>query len=124
VLISHDLGVIAEYTDITLVMYAGVVCESGLTEDIIENPQHPYTRLLLAAVRKLEGESVASGPSQGEAPDARTRPAGCPFATRCTLVMEVCRNTMPRLVESNGHAVACHVSRREAELGALELAAR
>ena len=124
VLISHDLGVIAEYTDFTLVMYAGVVCESGRTADIIERPQHPYTRLLLGAVRKLEGESVPGSSSQGEPPDARTRLAGCPFATRCTLVMEVCRTTMPHLVETSGHAVACHASQHEAEVSPLEFAAR
>ena len=124
VLISHDLGVIAEYTDFTLVMYAGVVCESGPTADIVDNPQHPYTRLLLEAVRKLEGESVPGSSSQAEPPDARTRLVGCPFATRCTLVMEVCRTTMPRLVETGGHFVACHASRHEAEVRPREFAAR
>lgn len=123
VLISHDLGVIAEYTDFTLVMYAGVVCESGRTSDIVENPHHPYTQLLLSAVRKLEGESVA-GSVPGEPLDARTVPAGCPFAPRCPLVMEICRTTMPSLIETTGHAVACHAARQELGVRSLECAAR
>jgi peptide/nickel transport system permease protein len=109
VLITHDLGVVAEFTERTIVMYAGTVCEAGPTERLVADPQHPYTRALLEAVRDLEGEH-RGGRIPGESPDPRDRPPGCPFAPRCPLAMDVCRERKPELRESGGRAVACYAA--------------
>jgi peptide/nickel transport system permease protein len=114
ILISHNLGVVAEFTDHTVVMYAGIVCEAGPTGRIVVDPLHPYTQLLLAAVRQLEGDRTAAA-ARGEPLDPRDRPPGCPFAPRCPVVRERCREAMPELVAHAGRSVACHaVDRREA----------
>ena len=118
VLITHDLGVVAEFTDRTIVMYAGSVCESGPTERLIADPRHPYTRVLLDAVRELEGDEAAGETVRGEPLDPRDRPAGCPFAPRCPLAMDVCRAQAPRLVEEDGErAVACFAAHPEEVTG-------
>ncbi|ADB49681.1 dipeptide/oligopeptide/nickel ABC transporter permease/ATP-binding protein [Conexibacter woesei] len=127
VLITHDLGVVAEFTDRTIVMYAGSVCESGPTEQLIAEPRHPYTRALLDAVRELEGEEGVAETVRGEPLDPRDRPPGCPFAPRCPLAMDVCREQAPRLVGEDGEdgerAVACFAANPE-EVSPHEHAAR
>jgi oligopeptide/dipeptide ABC transporter ATP-binding protein len=125
VLITHDLGVVAEFTDRTLVMYAGTVCESGPTDRVVEDPRHPYTRALLEAVGELEGEAPVAAPVRGEPLDPRERPPGCPFAPRCPLAMDVCRTEAPRLVDEGGErAVACFAVHPEEEVSVREHAAR
>ncbi|MBB4663001.1 dipeptide/oligopeptide/nickel ABC transporter permease/ATP-binding protein [Conexibacter arvalis] len=125
VLITHDLGVVAEFTDRTIVMYAGTVCESGPTERVVNDPRHPYTRALLEAVGELEGEEPVAAPVRGEPLDPRERPPGCPFAPRCPLATDLCRERMPRLVDEDGErAVACFAVHPEEEVSVREHAAR
>ena len=107
IVITHNLGVIAELCDRVAVMYAGMILEEAPVEQIFDEPLHPYTRGLLAARARTEGiGSLASIP--GQAPDIRDRPTGCPFHPRCEEAREICRATIPQL-ESAGsrHRVAC-----------------
>jgi oligopeptide/dipeptide ABC transporter ATP-binding protein len=103
-LITHDLGVVAEYTDHVVVMYAGRVAESAPVGDVFGKPRHPYTRGLLESVPQPSKESI-SGPRprlptiEGVVPDMRKLPAGCRFADRCPLVSDACRSAEPELEE-------------------------
>jgi peptide/nickel transport system ATP-binding protein/peptide/nickel transport system permease protein len=115
ILISHDLSVVAEFTDHTVVMYAGTVCETGPTEALVRDPRHPYTQALLAAVEELDvTERGRLGVIPGDPPDPRQRPPGCPFAPRCPHAMEVCRVEEPASRRLAGDVtVACHLYREE-----------
>ena len=103
-LITHDLGVVAEYTDHVVVMYAGRVVESSPVRDLFAKPKHPYTRGLLESVPQPRRESI-SGPRprlptiEGVVPDMRKLPKGCRFADRCPLVVDKCKAHEPDLVE-------------------------
>jgi len=105
--ITHDLAVAAEICDRIGVMYAGSLCELAGTADLFADPQHPYTRALLAAVPK-PGEEPHSIP--GFIPDPLNLPSGCRFHPRCELCSEACSPGAPPLREVKpGHFVACHV---------------
>jgi len=105
--ITHDLGVAAEISDRIAVMYAGVVVEQGNVYDVFEEPLHPYTRGLLAAIPRPGRELMAI---EGEVPSLLNPPSGCRFHPRCPAVMEVCKRVKPRLVEVEpGRLVACHL---------------
>ena len=109
ILITHDLGIVAEFTDKAIVMYGGVVCESGPTSLIVGDPLHPYTRMLLRAARVSEGEGGGeSGATVGEPPDPSFRLPGCPFAPRCPVALPACRTEMPPLRRHGGREAACH----------------
>jgi peptide/nickel transport system ATP-binding protein len=108
-LITHDLGIVAETCDRVGVMYAGNLCELADVNEIFRNPLHPYTKALLDSVPKLsiEGELKSI---EGNVPNLVTPPSGCRFHPRCEYVMEVCKKTFPSLVEVNqGHQVACYL---------------
>jgi oligopeptide/dipeptide ABC transporter ATP-binding protein len=103
-LITHDLGVVAEVADRVSVMYAGVVVESGRVEEIFESPKHPYTWGLLNSIPKLESsERERLIPIEGSPPDLFDPPKGCPFAARCPFTMEVCLEHMPGIEEFSEH---------------------
>jgi peptide/nickel transport system ATP-binding protein len=108
-LISHDLGVMADSVQQLMVMYAGTIVESGPTVSVIQRLAHPYTRGLFAARPRLglpRGTRLATIP--GRVPDLADLPAGCPFADRCPLVVEACRAAPPPLVQiGEGHGVRC-----------------
>jgi oligopeptide/dipeptide ABC transporter ATP-binding protein len=108
IVITHNLGVVAELCDRVAVMYAGTIVEEGPTTAIFDEPRHPYTRGLLAARARTETVgTLASIP--GQVPDLRQRPAGCPFHPRCTYAREVCAETVPVLEDAGArHRVACH----------------
>jgi len=107
-LITHDLGVVAETCDRVGVMYAGNLCEVADVEDLFENPRHPYTRALLDAVPKFEMEEQLHS-IEGNVPNLVTPPPGCRFHPRCPHAMEVCRKTFPEMKAINkGHLVACY----------------
>jgi peptide/nickel transport system ATP-binding protein len=113
-LITHDLGVVAEYTDHVVVMYAGRVVESARVNVIFSKPKHPYTRGLLESVPQPRRESV-SGPRprlptiEGVVPDMRKLPKGCRFADRCPLVVEKCTQAEPELEEvETGRLSRCY----------------
>ncbi len=107
-LVSHDLGVIAEVCDRVVVMYAGRIIEEAAVTALFDAPKHPYTRALIAATpsRNARGSALASIP--GIVPSLTEPPTGCVFADRCPLVRGVCLTTVPLLREVDGHLVACH----------------
>ncbi len=108
VLITHDLGVVAQVADRIAVMYAGKIVEIGTRRDIFYTPQHPYTKGLLRSVPRLDLHESELVPIAGSPPDLFAPPPGCSFAPRCPYVMEVCDRMYPsstKLKES--HQVHC-----------------
>jgi len=116
VLITHDLGVVAEMAERVVVMYAGRKVEEAPVEAIFADPQHPYTRGLLGAVPKLGSSLGEDGGRRGrlaeipgQVPSLRSRTEGCSFAGRCLSATELCRRIAPACEEkSPGHFAACH----------------
>jgi oligopeptide/dipeptide ABC transporter ATP-binding protein len=109
ILITHDMGVVAELADRILVMYAGRVAEIGGAADVLDNPKHPYTRALLDCV------SISDAPFKSElnaisgtAPSLAARPAGCRFHPRCPYAQADCTEIVPALRPLNGSMAACH----------------
>ena len=111
ILITHDMGIVANMAQRVIVMYGGKIVETGAVLEIFENAQHPYTRSLLASVPRLDADS--SKPLEyilGSPPDMIEPPAGCPFAPRCRFSMKICHQQMPARTEcANGHHVFCHL---------------
>lgn len=109
IMITHDLGVIAETTDRVIVMYTGNIMESATTIDLFENPKHPYTRGLLKAIPGIDSdESADLYEIAGTVPSLFDLPQGCKFNTRCPEVRDICKKKMPELLEiEKGHKVAC-----------------
>jgi len=94
-LITHDLGVVAEMCDRVAVMYAGRIVEEGTVEKIFRNPQHPYTIGLLNSIPKLDGERGRLHPISGNVPSLRNMATGCRFHPRCPKAMDACREQEP-----------------------------
>jgi peptide/nickel transport system ATP-binding protein len=123
-LITHDLGVVAEMAQRVVVMYAGRKVEEGLVEAIYLRPMHPYTRGLLGAVPKLGSSLDQAGRTKlmeigGQVPSLREKIIGCAFAGRCPMATELCRKVAPAVEEKiPGHFTACHYAERTAELAA------
>jgi oligopeptide/dipeptide ABC transporter ATP-binding protein len=108
ILITHDLGVIAELADEVAVMYAGKVIERGSAAKLFAEPQHPYTIGLLGSIPRLHMERERLAAIQGFVPDAAALPEGCRFHPRCPFKIERCSNEEPALTEvSSQHHVAC-----------------
>jgi peptide/nickel transport system ATP-binding protein len=109
--ITHDLASARYLGDRTMVMYAGHVVESGESLDLMENPHHPYSQLLLSAVPNPESDlTTREVQARGEVPSLIDPPPGCPFAPRCPQVMEVCRQVMPGVSTiTSEHWVRCHL---------------
>ncbi|GGE15069.1 peptide/nickel transport system ATP-binding protein [Gemmobacter megaterium] len=109
-LITHDMGVVAESADRVAVMYAGRVVETGPVAQVFARPRHPYTTMLLRTIPRLDGTRKVPLPAiPGAVPDIRSWPKGCRFNTRCPLATEQCRSAVPLLEPSGspGHASAC-----------------
>jgi len=107
ILITHDLSVIAEIADKVAIMYAGKVVEWGTSEQIFENPQHPYTRGLISSVPRLRGKKSLFW-IPGQPPDLINPPPGCRFHPRCPYVMDRCRREEPPMIEVEPkHYVTC-----------------
>lgn len=98
VLITHDLGVVAGTTDRLAVMYAGRIVEQGTTEEVFENPRHPYTRGLLKSVPRLDQQNEQLQAIPGLPPDLSALPSGCPFRPRCELATDRCASEYPEVV--------------------------
>jgi peptide/nickel transport system ATP-binding protein len=107
-LITHDLGVVAETADDVIVMYRGHVVESADVDSLFEAPAHPYTQGLLASLPPVDGERRALTPIPGQVPALSEAVVGCPFADRCAHVHAPCRTITPPMVEVRpGHRVSC-----------------
>ena len=109
VLITHDLGVIATVCTRVVIMYGGLVMESGSIEDIFYRPAHPYTIGLLQSVPGAgERTKEQLTPIPGSPPDLMNPPVGCPFVARCNYAMKICNLAHPELREvGKGHVSAC-----------------
>lgn len=108
--IAHDLSVVKHISHRIAVMYLGNIVELATADELFANPQHPYTRTLLSSIPaehpRLKRERITL---VGDIPNPANPPQGCKFHTRCPYAEEVCKKTVPLLIESNGHAVACHL---------------
>ncbi|MDD2282766.1 MAG: ABC transporter ATP-binding protein [Eubacteriales bacterium] len=108
ILITHDLGVIAEVTKRVMVMYAGTVVEEALVDDLFLKPYHPYTEGLLASIPQLNSSQERLHVIEGMVPHALQRPRGCRFAPRCPYAEEICQRTEPALLAmGGGRSVRC-----------------
>jgi peptide/nickel transport system ATP-binding protein len=108
ILITHDLGVVAEVCDEVAVMYAGQIVERATVDDLFAAPQHPYTVGLLGSIPRLDRRAAQLATIEGMVPNMANPPAGCRFAARCPFVSEPCRTAPPPLVEvSPGHLTRC-----------------
>jgi len=109
ILITHSLGVVAGMCDTIYVMYAGRIVERGLTEDIFENPQHPYTRGLIKSVPRLDKQNTERLFSiPGQPPNVIDLPLCCPFFPRCSEAADICKTRYPDEKDfGNGHLAAC-----------------
>ncbi|MFJ4579350.1 dipeptide/oligopeptide/nickel ABC transporter permease/ATP-binding protein [Streptomyces echinatus] len=108
ILVSHDLALVADITDRVVVMYGGQIVEAGVTADLVAAPAHHYTRGLLGSVLSLESAEERMTQIKGVVPAPADFPAGCRFADRCPLAVEVCHATAPVLVGTPTHTAACH----------------
>jgi len=107
--ITHDLGVISEVSDRVLVMYGGQVCESAPTQELFNNPQHPYTAALMNSRPKLGQRTKRLQTIEGTVPAPHEFPKGCPFANRCPKVTQICWDVPPPVTQvSPQHIVACY----------------
>lgn len=116
ILVTHDLGVVANFADRIQVMYAGKIVETGTKAEIFYDPQHPYTWALLNSIPSLEKESKEELYSLGGTPPDLILPlVGCPFASRCDYAMEICREVQPEKTKlSATHQVSCWLQHPEA----------
>ncbi|MDJ0949869.1 MAG: ATP-binding cassette domain-containing protein [Alphaproteobacteria bacterium] len=106
--ITHDLSVVEHFGTQVAVMYLGVVCEIAPTADLFAAPRHPYTRLLLSAIPKLDRKTFEAVRIPGELPSPLDPPPGCVFHTRCPHATDLCRRERPELRSLAGRSVACH----------------
>jgi peptide/nickel transport system ATP-binding protein len=106
-LITHDLGVVAEYADEVAVMYAGKLVESAAVGRLFQAPRHPYTQGLLRSMPRLAGTTGPLPTIPGTVPSPLERPPGCPFAGRCPRVQGRCHDDMPPLTWDGSHGFAC-----------------
>ena len=107
-MITHDLGVIAEVADEVIVMYAGKIVESARVDDLFADPHHPYTIGLLGSIPRLDADRERLSTIEGTVPSPDRQPAGCRFSPRCPFADRQCREKPPPLRDiESGHAVAC-----------------
>jgi oligopeptide transport system ATP-binding protein len=108
ILITHDLGIVANTCARTMVMYGGRVMEQGATTDLFANPSHPYTLGLLRAVPRLDVDQDELETIPGDPPDMSHLPKGCPFSPRCAFVLDQCAEVQPALLPYRDVRRACH----------------
>ncbi len=108
IMITHDLGVVAQMCDEVIVMYAGSICEQGTADEIFYNPQHEYTKGLLNSIPTVDNDDRKLKPITGTPIDLLNMPEGCPFAPRCDAAMKICIRQAAENVEVNeNHRTAC-----------------
>ncbi len=115
-LITHDLGVVAETADRVVVMYCGKVMEMANVVDLFDDPKHPYTQGLIASIPKMEGESGRLTMIEGNVPNPMHMPEGCPFEPRCTQSMEICKQKMPQIQMIGDREVRCFLYEEKGEV--------
>jgi len=109
VLITHDMGIVAEICDRVTVLYAGQVCETGTVEQVFENPKHPYTQALLTSVPNLALRKEKLSVIPGNVPNLIEPPSGCRFNPRCPYAQQICIDKVPELEpRGEGRLVHCH----------------
>ena len=107
IMITHDMGVIADVADHVMVMYAGEVVEHGTCEEVFDHPQHPYTIGLLKSIPRVDKDTETLYTIEGIVPSIDHMPRGCRFANRCTHCTPKCQDEHPDLMEYQGHKVRC-----------------
>ena len=114
IMITHDLGIVAEVCDEVAVVYAGQIIESGSVLEVFDNPTHPYTKGLFGAIPKLEDDVDRLSPIGGMPPDPTNLPSGCSFHPRCPEASDQCREELCALVSIGGsHYCRCHRAGKE-----------
>ena len=108
IMITHDLGVVAQLCDEVIVMYAGSICEQGTADEIFYNPRHEYTKGLMRSIPTADTAGTRLQPITGTPIDLLNMPAGCPFAPRCDNAMKIClKERCQRMVINDEHYAAC-----------------
>ena len=114
IMITHDLGVVAQMCDEVIVMYAGSICEQGTADEIFYNPKHEYTKGLMRSIPTVDNDDSPLEPIAGTPIDLLNMPAGCPFAPRCDKAMKIClRERAERMKINECHAAACWMNVKE-----------
>ena len=122
IMITHDLGVVAQMCDEVIVMYAGSICEQGSADEIFYNPKHEYTKGLMRSIPTVDSDGSRLQPITGTPIDLLNMPKGCPFAPRCDAAMKICmRERCERMQINDMHQAACWMNVKEAfDKGELE----
>lgn len=108
IMITHDLGVVSEVCDRVIVMYTGKVVEQGLIREILDNPKHPYTEGLIAAIPNINDQKGELSSIEGVVPQLSEMPKGCSFHPRCPYAMDICKEKRPAITMiENGRKVRC-----------------
>ena len=114
IMITHDLGVVAQLCDEVIVMYAGSICEQGTADEIFYNPCHEYTKGLMRSIPTVNNDDEKLEPITGTPIDLLNMPAGCPFAPRCDAAMKICmRERCERMKINDDHYAACWMNVKE-----------
>lgn len=114
IIITHDLGIVAEICEKVAIMYAGEIIEMGTVNDIFEGKSHhPYTDGLFGSIPDLETELKRLNPIEGMMPDPGNLPIGCKFHPRCKKSMKICKTIQPQAHQNNTHTIVCHLFARE-----------
>ena len=115
IMITHDLGVVAQMCDEVIVMYAGSICEQGTADEIFYNPKHEYTKGLMRSIPTVDNDGEKLQPIAGTPIDLLNMPKGCPFAPRCNAAMKIClQERCERMKINDYHLAACWVNVKEA----------
>ena len=115
IMITHDLGVVAQMCDEVIVMYAGSICEQGTADEIFYNPKHEYTKGLMRSIPTVDNDGEKLEPIAGTPIDLLNMPQGCPFAPRCDAAMKIClRERCQRMQINDMHQAACWVNVKDA----------
>lgn len=125
ILITHDLGVVADVCNRINVMYSGIIIETGNTKDLFYNPKHPYTWGLLNSIpNPVSAIREKLRPIEGQPPDLLMPPIGCPFAQRCEYAMKICIKQRPPFFEFGDHKAACWLNHADAPKVKIPVAGR
>ena len=113
IILTHDMGVVAKFSDFVGVMYAGKLVEYGTTQNVFKKRLHPYTNGLISATPSIVANNDSLRPIDGTPPDLMDLPTGCPFHPRCPKAMDICKGKCPTLRDIKGHLVSCYLYEKE-----------